>query len=371
MHSYPLRTLCALLALAMAGLAAPVPAAQVEGLYRAEVGSADLVLLDAYDGEELAPAFDSRQARREALMRAALARVLIRLSGTSQVAADPLVQAELLASAEGFVNRYQFVGSGSSQPRLRVQFNGQAVREALWKTGWPVWGRYRPGVVVWVAQRGAGGLNLASPDVAPELFKALRETAERYGLPLLVPLMDSMDRRRLSGRDLLFEDWNRIRSASERYDPDAVLLLRLGSPDSGSSNAEWVLRRNGEVRTFTTGGEGPEAAFRDGLKRILARLACDYAVFPGQPVTMQAAVDGIRDLQEYARVERGLARLAAIDSVTPVRVDGEQARFRFHFQGPVEGADHILGLLDLLEPRQRPDTEETEDRAPLHFTYRP
>lgn len=374
MHALASRILLALLG----GLfmAATAHAVRVEGLYVAEVDRSDLALVE--DPAER----DGRDRRgddelRRALMRAALGRVLVRLAGTSQVAADPLVREHLIEGAPSLVNRFQYLQRGGPQgPRLRVHFNPEPVRQGLWETGWPVWGAFRPSVVVWVAHRGGGGLTLVSPDSSPRVFKGLREAAKREGLPLLVPLMDSTDRQYLKARDLLFEEWAAIDKASRRYDPDAVLVLRLSPRGADDPRAEWVLREETGDRSFVTEEGSLKATLRAGMRGVLVRLACHYAVFPGQPVTMQAVVDGIPGLPAFARVERGLGRLAAIEGVTPLQVAGREARFRFAFQGRATEAAHILSLLDLLEPGGRIVAESGDGgdgpgEPRLRFTYQP
>ena len=350
-----------------------VPAAgavQVSGLYQAEVGAGDLALIRP-DGDGGLPAGEA--ARRELLMRAGLARVLVRLSGTTQVVADPMVRRRLLDRAESFVARYQFLAESTDEPRIRVHFTGQAVRSALWESGWPVWGRYRPSLLVWVASRSDGGLELVSADSHPALFSALQGAAARHGLPLLMPLMDGQDRRRLTGRDLLFEDWERIRAASARYEPQATLLLRLDSAREGEVRAEWLLHRGDEQAALRSRGSSVPAAVAGGMRQLLARLAKDYAVYPGKPVTLEAVVHGIDDLTGFARIERGLTRLAAVASAQPRRVAGGEARFRLAFRGRPEEAGHILELLDLLRQREAPAGEAgaASDPPRLHFTYRP
>ena len=371
MQALPVRTL--ILALAVVALPGTAHGARVDGLYAAEVAPADLGLIGK--GSAAAQRSGGRSRRRD-LMRAALARVLTRIAGTSQVAADPMVRDGLIERAPSLVNRFQYLSRGGPEgPRIRVHFNPEPVREGLWETGWPVWGAYRPGVLVWVARRGSGGLELVGPDSRPRVFEALRRGAEREGLSLLVPLMDGTDRRRLAGRDLLFEDWEAIDKASRRYDADAILLLRLGRK-GGEVRAEWVLREQDGARTFVTRGSGQSAAVAAGMRGVLVRLACNYAVHPGQSVRMQAVVDGIPDLDAFAQVERGLAQLAAIEGVRPLRVTGSEARFRFAFQGRANEAAHILSLLDLLEPGGRivaesGDGDEDSGEPRLQFTFRP
>ncbi len=355
--------------LAALGLAWAVPsarAAQVDDLYQATVDHRDLALLDE------ASADGSQRAQRLALMEAALARVLVRLAGTSQVVEDPKVRRDVIDEARTFVHRFQYLErNGRYGPRLRVYFTEAAVREALWDTGWPVWGRLRPGILVWAAYRSHGSLELASPDSHPRLFSVLRAGSRREALPLLFPLLDGRDRERLTARDLLFEDWAAIDSASERYDPDVVLILRLDPTGEGGVRAEWSLGAREGSHSFRTGGRDLAAALEAGLRRVLTRLSRRYAVYPGAGESLEAEVRGLRGLDAFARVERGLAGLAAVKSVIPMLVEGDRVRYRLSFRGRPEEASHILELLDFLSPRPEEDSGEGLRAPHLRFTYRP
>ncbi|MFB6261467.1 MAG: DUF2066 domain-containing protein, partial [Thiohalorhabdaceae bacterium] len=125
-------------------------------------------------------------------------------AGNADVAADDELRQGLIDRAPSLVNRFHFLKrDGPEGPRIQAHFDAEGVREGLWQAGWPVWGALRPGLLVWVAQRDGGGLELVGPDSSPEVFDALRQAAQQRGLPLVLPLMDGTDRRNLDGRDLL------------------------------------------------------------------------------------------------------------------------------------------------------------------------
>ena len=366
----------ALAAVCLGLFARPGLPAHVDTLYQATVDLRDLEpSAGSRTGEDPKaadkPRFQSEEARRRALMEAALGQVLVRLAGTSQVVADPVVQRRVIGRAQSFVQRFQYLERGGEHgPRMRVHFTESAVRDALWETGWPVWGRFRPGILVWVAYRGDGGLQLASPDSHPRVFDALRQEAHRDGLPLLFPLLDGRDRDRLTAKDLLFEDWTTIRSASRRYDPDGVLLLRLDGK-GGGFKAKWALRAGEAPEVFGTEGKGLQAAVAEGLDGVLVRLSRRYTVYPGPGTDLEIEVGELGGLDHFARVERGLAGLAAVEAVTPIRVDGDRARYRLSFRGQPEEASHVLRLLDFLSPRSEEGSDDDPDAAPLRFTFRP
>ncbi|MEF8792604.1 MAG: DUF2066 domain-containing protein [Thiohalorhabdus sp.] len=390
MHARPLvRLLILVFAVLLTGAGAH--GGRVDQLYTAEAGTEDLGLVGV-DPEEAKQTGD-RPLRRD-LMRAALARVLIRVAGTAEVAADAAMQEGLIERAPSLANQFQFLNRGGPEgPRIRVHFDPAAVREGLWRSDWPVWGALRPGILVWVAQRNGGSLELVGPDDSPEVFEPLRRAAARSGLPLVLPLMDGTDRRSLDGRDLLLEDWAAIGEASRRYDAEAVLILRLAGKGD-RMRAEWVLQERQGGHAFTTSGPHTDQALANGMKAVLEYLARKHAVHPGEASTVRMVVDGLPGLGGFARVERALSRLVAVQTLAPERVAGDEARFRLAFRGPPQDAARILGLVDLLEPKREPVSApgqgETETGDPgqgdeqtqggddsrtvdprLIFTYRP
>lgn len=365
-----MRALCfrIILGLGLLLVASWATAARVEGLYTAEVGRDALTLLgsDPEEAEDRSP-----EAMRQDLMRAALVRVVIRVTGSSEAASDSQVRAQLLDQAPSLVNRFQYLErEGTEGPRIRVAFNPESVQSELWEAGWPVWGPVRPQLLTWIAVRDGGELQLASPDSRPELYSALREAADQTGLPLQVPLMDGTDRRRLSARDLLLQDWSTIEAASERYEPQGLLLLRLTPGTEGSATtAEWVLRQGAETVTFSSDGPEFRGTIDAGLEEALARLADRFAVHSDATAELRVAVEGVSDLAGHARAERGLAGLTAVTDLQPVGVAGERADFRLRFRGQPEEARSLLGLLEVLRPVE--SEVDAEDPTQLRFQYRP
>lgn len=360
-----------LIGLFLLGASASAVGARMDQLYVAEVASEDLALLASEDDEGGGSAqSESEKARRQALMRAALARVLIRLTGNPKVLDSSMIRAQLLDQAPSLVSRFQYLERGSPRAlRIRVAFSPEPLRSRLWEAGWRVWGPFRPDLLIWTAARGRDSLKLASPDAQPKLYRALQQAAHHYGLPLRIPLMDGVDRRRLNGQHLLFEDWGAIEAASQRYGAQAILLLRLTpGGEEAPAQAEWVLRNKVSTDSYTTTGASMEKIISAGLRRTLARLASRYAVSPDSSVTMRAVVEGVSRLADYARVERAVGTLTAVEDMDLLAVEGDQARFRFRFRGRPRQARPILSLTGPLEPV---GASSGESDSPLRFTFRP
>jgi hypothetical protein len=309
--------------------------------------------------------------RRERLVRLALGQVLVRLTGTRQVTADPLITTRLLERAGDFVERFQYLSSSEQAPaRLRARFSQPAVWEALQETGWPVWGSPRPTLLVWVAVRGGSGWRLGSPDGYPELFDKLERTAAERGLPLVVPLLDGTDRQNLAASDLLFQDWQRIQAASERYDADAVLTLRVWPRQDGDpGEIHWAVRYGEQTAAFSTVQRQTPSGWVDGgIHRLVAFWSHRFAVFPGEESRLEVVVEQVDSLADFAAVQGAMEALSSVAAVRPVALRGNAARFRLRFQGRPADLEHTLSLNNDLSALG--GTARSGQRV-LHFAYRP
>lgn len=326
---------------------------------------------EAEEGEDGASEEITEAKRRSRLIRLALGRVLVRFTGARQVTSDPLVRARLLERADDYVERYQYLSSSEQEPaRLRARFSRPAVWQALQETGWPVWGSPRPTMLAWVAVRSGSGWRLASPDGYPELFRKLTRTAEARGLPLVLPLLDGTDRQELSASDLLFQDWGRIHAASQRYEPDAVLALRVVPARSGEAGRiHWSVRYGDLSAAFTTEKGQPGAGWvAGGIHQLVAFWSHRFAIYPGEESRLEVVVEGVESLARYAAVERALDDPSSVEGVTPVALRPGSARFRLRFQGRRAGLERALALNGALAPL---DGSARGGQRVLRFTYRP
>ncbi len=337
---------------------------EASGLYRAEVS----------------PPTDG-QAKQSELIRKALVRVLTRVSGTAEVAQDPQIRSRLLDRAQEVLERHQFLdsGGGHSGPRIRAQFAKDAINTALHRRGWPIWGRYRPALLVWVAvQREGGALDLATPDLDHAIFRGLRAAAKRWGVPLLVPVFDSTDFRNLSARALMFEDWDRIRTASQRYQPDAIGIVRIrGVSTEAPKVGRWGILDSETQQAFVTRDpESLQAMLMAGIARLAQHWSRQYGVYPDEQTTVEVVeVRDVADLAAFSTVERSLKRVMAIKELVPHTIRSDQCRFRLHVQGLRIGINRVLSLIDVLEPRfesvPRDGSMIGSTRRILRYRYQP
>ena len=154
-------------------LAADSARAVAPGFYEAEVEVAD----------------QSAFMRRNAA-RAGLERVLIRLSGTAPLPAEPVLR-EALSQPERYYDRYLVV----ADDRLKLFFTPSAVLELIDQAKLPLWPLRRPPAIAWLALEANGARQIVRG--GHPLAAALVAEARRRGVEARLPLMDLRDQWRV------------------------------------------------------------------------------------------------------------------------------------------------------------------------------
>ena len=338
----------------LAGLAVPGRAVEVPSLYTAEVR------LDR-----------DRPDARAAAYRAALAQVVLRVSGPA-VAADPEHFERLFPDPAAYVVQFR----PGSDDTLWVSFDGAAVERVLRAAGETVWGSDRPLTLVWLAvDWGQGEREIIGSDDPERTADAARsidrnrllrsrvlDMAERRGLPVLFPLLDTDDRRNLSFSDIWGGFDEQLVEASARYDVRSILVGRIRA-DAGQRN-RWTWYFGGEQQTLS--GE-PEIV----INQIADQLAAEFAISGAAPLeTIELRVGGIDSVADFGNLSRLLAGLAVVENFALTTVAGEEVHFRVESHGGAERLRRTLRFEGLIEQEVLPGTPLSAERdAPLVFFY--
>jgi len=344
-------------------LPATAGAVRVEDLYRAEVKVAD----------------KGAEARREGF-REALERVLVKVSGSSAVLENESLQPvlerpsrhvqqyryeelETEAEAEGGSEPTEAVGDGvngapsngaEAEPpprfRLRVVFARQGIDALLDEREIPVWDVHRPQVLVWLAFDDGRRRTLIAADDQSDIDEALREVAERRGLPLLLPLLDMEDQRRVEYLDIQGGFLDRVRQASARYNAGLVLVGQLRPGSGGEWRGEWTLLEGDERSGWISRADEAAAAVHAGIGGLADRLAERFAGREGEQRRVRVRVEEAGDLGAYARLGRYFERLPRVDAQRIVRVRSNELLFELDLRGRLSDLERAIALDDLLVP---------------------
>lgn len=357
-----------------------VPAANLDDLYVGEVPIAD----------------QSAEARAEAL-EAALGQVLVRVTG------DPAIlerehAAELPGHASDWVQSYGYAVAGKEAPAderageadaasetvaggragktdavaptdgaaageaaegegdedeepgllLRARFDNAAVERALRRAGLPVWGRERPRTLMFLVIEDEA--DIVSAQTAEELAAAMRETAERRGVPLVFPERDGTERREVRAADIRYGKPEGTLVAAQDYRASHVLVGRVEQV-GGAWRGEWTLSHRGETMAEWKGAAAErDRVLSDAASRLADIYARRFAVYGGveADTVVAVAVDGVASIEDYARIRRYLRGLTSVETAIPVLVNREAVVFRVQLRGDAHTLARGIELADWL-----------------------
>ena len=343
--------------LLLAVVASPVWAVEVASLYTAQVP------LDQEEEDPRALAYEM-----------ALADVLLRVSG-SELSAD-LDMIELL-----FPNPASYVVQlrQGADDTLWVSFDGDAIRDTLRQAGQTVWGSDRPLTVIWLAVDWRQGEReiisaddpVRSRDAARSidrnrlLRQRVLDMAERRGLPVVFPLLDTIDLHNVSFSDIWGGFDDALIAASERYEASSILVGRV-RPATGQRN-RWSFYFGGEERSWT--GE-PELV----ISLVADLLAAEFAISGNAALeTVDLNIAGIDSVEAFGALQNMLSEMTVIEQFSIVEVEGDRIRFRIEAIGGAERLRRALRFSGLIEQNgfegDRFGTDPLE--RTLEFFYNP
>lgn len=315
-------------------------AVEVEGLYQAEV-----------------PVTGRDRPERGEAFQEALRLVLIRVTGDRDVV-DTESAAPLLETAARYVRQFRYSERADKEfpYRLEVVFDGQALERAVAAQGLPVWGRRRPGTLVWLGVQDARGRYLVGGDSGRPAARSMAEVASMRGVPLVFPLLDLDDQRAVTFADVAGGFQDRILEASRRYRPDGVLVGRVAQLQGGFWRARWHLHLGGQRTEWETEGEDIALVLGAGVDRLADELAQRLATSTqaGPAAGTLIGVRGVADLKDLIAVRRYLGDLAPVSAVRPYLFAADRVEFSVEMRGDPRDLERIIGLGDVLARERDP-----------------
>ena len=333
-------------------LCSPVVAVELPTLYTAEV---------PYDREASDPRADAYET--------ALQEILLRVSG-SGLASNRDAVAELFPNPASYVMQFR-PGAGET---LWVSFDGQAIERTLRNAGQTFWGPERPLTLVWLAvDWGQGTREIVAADDPDRtqhqsrsidrnrlLRERVLEIAERRGLPLVFPLLDTTDLQSVTFADIWGGFDELILDASERYDANSILIGRIRP--SSSQASRWTYHFSGEEMALN----GPPEAV---VGQIADLLAAEFAVGGDVPVeTVTLNVSGIASVMAYGSVQQMLKDVSLIEKFAVTEVSGDRVSYRVDVRG---GADRLGRALRFSGLVEQESMDPSQPAAMLEFFYSP
>lgn len=247
----------------------------------------------------------------------ALVRVLVRSTGRRDIASDKGI-AGLLKDPNRLVLQYRFLEDG----RMNVSFDGPVIERFLSANQLTLWSRERPRTLIWLAMdNGTGARTLVGGEQAAQAKEFLEGLAMARGLPVVFPIMDSIDMAAVPFADVWGGFTDKVMEGSERYQPDAVLIGRALRDSAGYWTVRWSLHFDGQVQTFN-------GTIDDGVQVSADWFARQFAIqLDSGPSQVRMHIIGIEDVEEYGRVQAYLGELSMVRSVSVFQASADDVVF--------------------------------------------
>jgi hypothetical protein len=239
------------------------------------------VVADMY--EATIPAKSQDRQDRDDAIRLALAQVLVRVSGRTQIAESdefPRIKAALV-NATNYAQQFRFRNNpqlsdpvtGAPGQELWVKFDSVVVNKLLRENNIPVWDKTRPATLVWLVSDEHAHRDIISQDTAGMVRSALNLRSLSRGLPLRLPQMDIADRNTIQINEVWSNNEMAIRRASQRYPSDAILVGRLLLLPAGQWNVNWSLYHEGRRTDWSAAAVPLDTAVNLGIDNTAESLS--------------------------------------------------------------------------------------------------
>lgn len=295
---------------------------------------------------EVPVATQSSSDTRAAAARA-LATVLTRVTGLKVIPRNPMVTTALRNPGR-FYARYRFVRKAGGakdamdqQTVLEVGFDPRTIQDLVRSAALPIWSANRPSVLAWIVLEEDVPSLAASDDTTPWV-RTIKARSRDRGLLVQLPLMDLVDRERISGSTVSGGFSEQILGASERYGAQYVLTARIWMDGGGLWRGVGGLMFEGRQTNFAHEGETRDEVCEKVLDAVADELVQRFVVFGLHTEGISIWVSGVRSVSEYGSLLRYLQSLEFIDRVDVAEVSIDRIRIVVHTRSTLRGLSELL-----------------------------
>ena len=316
------------------------------------------------------PVINQEKDIRNAAFEQGFVDVLVRVSGSSQVASQidtsmaaryvqqfhyqPLEQPPGSATAsKALTTPNMAIEIPPAKYNLWLQFNEGKIKNLLRENSLPVWGKQRPSVLVWLAVRDGRTRYILRDQDASAIKDTVNKVSERRGLPLVWPAFDDQDQMSVSFTDVWGSFWKPIQQASVRYSVDAIVVGRMDWMD-GNWQVDWSMMMDNSSSNWHLKALDLELLMASGIDVATDQIARRFAVLEdvGNTDELTVQINGVRAVDTYAKISRYLQSLAPVKSVFITSIKEDMLRFHVGVTGDQNDLMRVIALGKTLSPVQ-------------------
>lgn len=314
--------------------------------------------LSAVDAAEITDLYEAQvpaQASQSQWQRAAFSAVLLKLTGSDAVLADPEIAAELKNSGS-YVKQFKSIQI-NAQPMMIVQLDAQKITALLQREQIAIWGSRRPDQLLWFSEKLQDKPQLVM-DAEHPLRKALLEQAKVFGLSYVFPFYDVDDLTLINEQSLWAGDWPAIQGASLRYQTNDVFNLLFDQFTDASGTVTFRLTvqqwQDGQMQSREFIQQDAMQLAVDFSRDLAKNLAAKYAVVVNSAQTAEQAltitIEGVQNLRDLDRMQKIFNSLLTVRSHRLQQFRQGQAVFQVELAANPDDFYRSMQLVRQLRP---------------------
>lgn len=302
------------------------------------------------------PVLSKSAALREKSMHVAFEQVLLKLTGSAQIAQD--LNNRHATEVADLVRQFNYQLPNAEQKGfdLIVQFDVNGVKHLLSEENVPLWSDKRPLLMPWllIEKEEEQVLVGADPErMTKPLVDRLTEQLSVYALPVVWPLWDLSDQAALTPLQLKSLDLTAIQAASTRYGADALLVGRIHESIDGRWLANWNYFCDGEQQIWATQAFAL-ADLTNGLtQKLVGSLAAHYAIAPQSKDELSVTVMNVDSMRTYASVLNYFQHIDMISHLQVMQLSADKLTLHMAVKGGKETLLKTIRLDKLLQQLQQ------------------
>lgn len=264
-----------------------------------------------------------------------LVNVLIKVSGKTDIAQNEVIK-KALTQSDRYVTQMSFVEYDDAPRAMKLGYNSKMVLSLLTQAEQSIWETPRKSVLVWVVNEYNYQRSIIWEQSNNSLITRIKDAANERGLPVMFPVGDFDDVTSIEIPDLWGNFKKPIADASERYNPQAILVVKV----RGNSST-WTLFDTTPQYLVTAskkpieGRVSGSVQLADMVNEVSDYFAKTYTKNLGAVASDSetVSIQGIHTARAFFNLEKQLKQMNSVASVQINTIQGDKVTYTLSLLG--------------------------------------
>ena len=329
----------------------------------------------------LVPVDDQTTESREIGIEIAFSKMLVKLSGNSQILQSPqlkpfLIDPKAFLDSVGFNQLTDAEADINIATGLDVKFDRPSVDKLLKQAQLPIIPAIRPKFLVWLMVDDivegrrvldeSSAKQVQAEDHFFDLIEAFDDSMQSRAISYFLPSYDLEDQLSLSAKDAWAMNIEALSNASRRYDADGWFALRVFKASDGQIRGAWAYQEAGKRQMNDFYGDSMIDLISASVDQVLDALLQAHTYVPQlETDKLLVQIDGISSYENFQTALARIEQLELVEALQLYSVNEAELVVAIEINGGVELLHSDLIRSGLVKPYLSAD-----NRSIGRLTYR-